>query len=106
MQSIPTRLLPHSITWRARSSIDDHGKPTYGNAVTVDRCMDARGDLDAIDVGGDVIVPMGRVVFGDAQAFAVGDELTLPDGQVARVLRVMRPTGPSTSAHHVMVVYG
>lgn len=106
MQAIPLRLLPHSIGWRVRTGVDDHGKPTYGTSTTVTGCMDARGDMDVLTIGGEVIVPKGRVVVGTPQGIEVDDEVTLPDGSVARVLQVLRPTGPSTSAHHETVVYG
>lgn len=106
MRPIPLRLLKQSITWEARSAVDDHGLPTYATAVTVSDCMDARGDMEAISFDGEVVVPRGRVVIGSPRGVGVLDRVTLPDGLVARVLQVLKPTGPSTSTHHETVIYG
>jgi len=115
MRPIPNRLLPHSVTWRARQSVDDHGKPTYGAATTVSRCMDQRGGgisgssfggRIGLDIDGEIAFPKGKLIVTEANEMSVFDEITLPDGLVARILHIQKPTGPSLETHHLTVVYG
>lgn len=91
---IPKRLLPHTVTYEPFEESGGRG-PTYGEPVTVRARVQFQGKL-VRDSDSNDIMSSATVYFQPDDAPALGDRLTLPDGQPWIVIKRDENTGART----------
>ena len=98
-------LMKQTVTVKAKTSRDSHGKPTFGSGTDWKARVAFKAEW-LRDPEGRAVLAKGAVWFLGAPAVTVEDQITLPDGTTPPILFVERPPDQTGAVHHTKVVFG
>ena len=98
-------MLNQTVTYKALSSRDSYGAPTYGAATSYDARVVYKSKFLRKSDGADVMAT-GAVWLQGAPAVSPEGLLTLPDGTTPPILSVERFPDETDAYHHTKVYFG